>query len=68
LKTVKAEIMVFLSSWRILLPAASELKMEAAGSSEMLLPVYRIMWHNILEDHALNIHYEENLGCLAVQA
>jgi hypothetical protein len=60
--------MVFMYSWRILLPAASELKVEAAGSSEMLLPIYRIMWHHVLEAHALNIHYHENLRCLTVQA
>jgi hypothetical protein len=54
-------------SWRILLPAASELKMEAAGPSEMLFPVYRIhgitSWKTIL----FNIHYHGNVRCIAVQ-
>jgi len=43
-------ILIFHSN---LLPLSCILDMQAAGSSEMLVPIYQTTWHHILQDSCL---------------
>jgi hypothetical protein len=36
-------------------------QLEAADSSEMLVPIYQTVWHHIPEDNNLDVHCHENL-------
>jgi hypothetical protein len=52
---VNIKIMIFLDVMPCSLKEMYRLKMETAGSSKMLVPVYKTIWHHIPEDCTLQI-------------